>query len=252
MKEKLQDIHWETLTADAALQALNTDKNGLSDEAIAERLALYGKNKLPEAERDGPIKRFFKHFHNALIYILLGAAALTSVLATIYKPDYWIDTFVILGVVIVNAVIGFIQEGKAQKALDSIKNLLSLKASVMRDGKRKEILAELLVPGDIVFIRAGDKMPADLRLINVNRLEIDEASLTGESLAVTKTTEPMGEGTTLGDRKSMVCGNNRQNRGCNRRCNRHRHRYRNGQNQYDAHRNGKYHYAVDEKDGRAR
>jgi len=205
MKEKLQDIHWETLTADTALQTLNTDKNGLSDGEATERLTLYGKNKLPEAERDGPIKRFFKHFHNVLIYVLLGAAGLTALMASAFdKLEYWIDTFVILGVIFVNTIIGFVQEGKAQKALDSIKNLLSLKASVIRDGKRKEILAELLVPGDVVFIKAGDKMPADLRLINVNRLKIDEASLTGESLTVSKIAEPVGEGTTLGDRKSMV------------------------------------------------
>ena len=204
MKKKLQDIHWETLTVDAALQTLNTNKDGLSDGEAAERLALYGKNKLPEAEKEGPLKRFLSHFHNALIYVLIGAAGLTSLMAAFYKPEYWIDTFVILGVVIINAIIGFIQEGKAQKALDSIKNLLSLKASVMRDGKRKEILAELLVPGDIVFIRAGDKMPADLRLFNVNRLEVDEASLTGESLAVSKATSPVEPETALGDRKSMV------------------------------------------------
>ncbi|MCL2742983.1 MAG: HAD-IC family P-type ATPase [Planctomycetaceae bacterium] len=204
MRKKLQDIHWETLAVEAALQTLDTGKNGLSHEDAAERLALYGKNKLPEAEKEGPIKRFFKHFHNALIYVLLGAAVITSLMAAFYKPEYWIDTFVILGVVVINSIIGFVQEGKAQKALDSIKNLLSLKASVIRDGKRKGILAELLVPGDIVFIMAGDKMPADLRLLNVNRLEVDEASLTGESLAVSKTTKPVEPETGLGDRVSMV------------------------------------------------
>lgn len=114
--------------------------------------------------------------------------------------EHWIDTGVILGVVIVNALIGFIQEGKAEKALEAITQMLSLDATVIRDGKRQTMAAEDLVPGDVVALRSGGKVPADLRLIEVRELRIDEAMLTGESVPVEKTTEAIAENTALGDR----------------------------------------------------
>jgi magnesium-transporting ATPase (P-type) len=137
-------------------------------------------------------------FNNALIYILLAAAVLTALMG------HWLDTWVILGVVIINAVVGFIQEDKAQKALDSIKNLLSLKATIFRGGTKRDIAAELLVPGDIVLLKAGDKVPADIRLISVSRFEVDESSLTGESVAVSKSIQPVQPDVALGDRESMA------------------------------------------------
>ena len=115
-----------------------------------------------------------------------------------------IDSGVILAVVLVNAVIGFIQEGKAEKALDAIRTMLAPKASVVRDGHRKAIAGEEVVPGDIVLLEAGDRVPADLRLIDANGLKIDEAVLTGESVTVDKTTMPVAEQTSLGDRTSMA------------------------------------------------
>ena len=198
MKEKLQGIHWETLTADAALERLDSSKEGLTNVEASERLTVFGENKLPEGKKDGILKRFLLHFNNALIYILLGAAALTALM------DHWLDTWVILGVVLINAVVGFIQEGKAQKALDSIKNLLSLKAVVFREGTKQEIAAEALVPGDIVLLKGGDKVPADIRLISVSRFEVDEASLTGESVPVSKSIAPVEPDAALGDRESMA------------------------------------------------
>ena len=198
MKEKLQGIHWESLTDEEALQMLNSDKNGLSDEEAIERLATFGENKLPEGKKDGVLKRFLSHFNNALIYILIAAAVLTALMG------HWLDTWVILGVVIINAVIGFIQEDKAQKALDSIKNLLSLKAAVFRGGTKREVAAETLVPGDIVLLKGGDKVPADIRLISVSRFEVDESSLTGESIAVSKSIQPVEPNAALGDRESMT------------------------------------------------
>lgn len=198
MREDFHDIHWETLPDEAVLQKLNTDRNGLSNEEAAERLELFGENKLPEGEKDSFIKRFLMQFNNALIYVLLGASVLTSLMS------HWLDTWVILGVVIINAIVGYIQEDKAQKALDSIRNLLSLKAAVIRGGRRREIAAEALVPGDIVLLKAGDKVPADMRLISVSRFEVDESSLTGESVAVSKTIQPVKPCTVLGERESMA------------------------------------------------
>jgi len=198
MKESPHTTPWETLTDKAVLNKLNTDTNGLSNEEATKRIEQFGKNKLPERKKDSIIKRFLLQFSNALIYVLLGAAVLTSLMG------HWLDTGVILGVVIINAIVGHIQEDKAQKALDSVQNLLSLKANVMRSGRRQEIAAEDIVPGDIALLKAGDKVPADIRLINVSRFEVDESSLTGESVAVTKTTQPVIAGTVLGEREGMA------------------------------------------------
>ncbi|MHB1153903.1 MAG: cation-transporting P-type ATPase [Eubacteriales bacterium] len=197
-REDLRQIQWETLSDDAVLKILDSSGNGLQKTEAAKRLEAFGGNKLAEGKKDSFIKRFLSHFHNALIYILLGAAVLTALM------NHWIDTWVIFSVVIINAVVGYIQEDKAQKALDSIKNLLSLKASVMRDGKRGEVSAESLVPGDIVLLKAGDKIPADMRVIGASRFEVDESSLTGESVAVTKSIAAVKPGTVLGERESMA------------------------------------------------
>lgn len=189
---------WETLQVDQAIAKLDTSKKGLSSEQAAARKESFGANKLPEEKKDSALKRFLLQFNNALIYVLLAATVLTAVL------QHWIDTFVILGVVIINAIIGYIQEDKAQKALEGIKSMLSPKASIIRDGKRREIAAEDLVPGDIVIISAGDRIPADIRLISSSGLEIEEASLTGESEAVRKNKEPVDPETVLGERSSMA------------------------------------------------
>jgi magnesium-transporting ATPase (P-type) len=149
---------WHGLGSDAVLARLDTTEHGLADEQVHSRLARYGYNRLPPPERTGPLKRFLLQFHNVLIYVLIGAAVGTAIL------EHWVDTGVILGVVLINAIIGFIQEGKAEQALDAIRNMLSPKALVLRDGQRRTIPAEELVPGDIVFLQAGDKVPADLRL----------------------------------------------------------------------------------------
>lgn len=197
-KEILRETQWETLTDESTLQKLNSDRKGLTHKEAAERLEQLGENKLPEGKRDSIVKRFLLQFNNALIYVLLGAAVLTAFMS------HWLDTWVILGVVLINSIVGYIQEDKAQKALESIRNLLSLKASVIRDGKRGEIAAEKLVPGDVVILKAGDKVPADMRLISTSRFEVDESSLTGESVAVIKTIQPVKSGTVLGERESMT------------------------------------------------
>jgi magnesium-transporting ATPase (P-type) len=191
--------NWHALSSEEVLHHLSTTKKGLTQPEINRRIQTYGANRLKTAKKRSALLRFLDQFNNVLIYILLISAGITIFLRE------WVDATVILGVVILNAIIGFIQEGKAEKALDAIRNLLSLQAVVVRDGRRQTILAENLVPGDIIFLSPGDKVPADLRLLNIKNLQIQEAILTGESNPVEKTSESVTEITSnLGDRVSMA------------------------------------------------
>lgn len=189
---------WHALSQEQVFTFVKSSQAGLDSEEAARRLAVNGVNQLTTAKPRGPIKRFFAQCHNVLIYVLLAAALITALLG------HWIDTFVIILVVLVNAAIGFLQEGKAESALLAIKKMLSLQASVLRDGRRVNLPAEQLVVGDIVFLQSGDKVPADLRLLSTKNLQVQEASLTGESLPVEKTTNPVNEDTVLADRTAMV------------------------------------------------
>lgn len=189
---------WHTLTVEDVLDALSADKNGLTNTEVAARLQKYGPNRLQETAKRSGLVRFLLHFHNILIYVLLGSAVITAALGHIF------DTLVILAVVIANAIIGYIQEGKAEKAMDAIHKMLALKASVLRDGERKEVEGEQLVPGDIVLLEAGDKVPADLRILRLSSLQIQEAVLTGESLPVDKKTSAVKPDASLGDRECMA------------------------------------------------
>jgi len=172
--------------------------DGLSEAAAAEGLRRYGRNVLPAQPGRGPLKRFLAQFDDVLIYVLVGAGAITAWLG------HWIDSGVIFGVVVINAIIGHIQEGKAEQALDAIRAMLSLAAQVVRDGRRRELPAEDLVPGDIVHLTSGDKVPADLRLIEVRNLLVEEAALTGESVPVEKQTAPVTAQAVLADRSCMA------------------------------------------------
>jgi len=189
---------WHDKTGEQALSEFETTPAGLSELDARQRLATHGLNRLPEPARRHLLLRLFLHFHNILIYVLLGAAAITALL------DHLIDTFVIIAVVIINAIIGFLQEGKAEKAMDAIRHLLALRASVIREGSRHTVAGEQLVPGDIVLLEAGDKVPADLRLLKTHGLLIHEAILTGESMAVEKQSAPVAQEAPLGDRFCMA------------------------------------------------
>ena len=173
-------------------------KEGLSNAEVQRRLGTYGPNRLTPPKKASSLLRFLRQFDNILIYVLIVAGIVTLLLA------HWIDAGVIFGVVVINAIIGFIQEGKAEKALDAIRNLLSPQALVRRDDTRLLVTSEDLVPGDIVILQTGDKVPADMRLLNVRNLKIDESILTGESLPVEKGTEPVSAEAALGDRISMA------------------------------------------------
>jgi magnesium-transporting ATPase (P-type) len=189
---------WHARDAQETLSHWRTERRGLISDQARERLDRYGHNALPPPEKAGPLLRFLRHFHNVLIYILLAAALGTALLG------HWVDTGVILAVVLINTLIGFIQEGKAAKALDAIRDMLSPKAAVMRDGRRREVPADELVPGDIVLLQAGDRVPADLRLLEVKNLRVEEAVLTGESVPVEKAVDPVAEDAPLGDRACMA------------------------------------------------
>jgi magnesium-transporting ATPase (P-type) len=180
------------------LDELESSPEGLSAGEASGRLDAVGPNRLPEQEKEGVLKRFLKHFHDMLIYVLLAAAGITALLG------HWVDTGVILGVVLINALIGFIQEGKADRALEGIRKMLSLRARVRRDGEWTEIDAGDLVPGDIVRLQSGDRVPADLRLIEATNLRIEESALTGESEATEKTSASVEEEAGVGDRFGMA------------------------------------------------
>ncbi len=190
---------WHGTDADDAIERLNSDRHrGLSSAAVRRRLKHFGPNRLPPPRRRPAWLRLLFQFHNVLIYVMLAAAATTAWLGDL------VDTGVLLAAVFVNAVIGFIQEGKAEQALDAIRGMLSLHTTVVRDAERIEIKAEDLVPGDIVVLASGDKVPADLRLVAGKGLRVNEAILTGESEAVEKTVAAVPADAALGDRRCML------------------------------------------------
>jgi len=190
--------NWHAETEQAVFATLQTTRDGLSQAEVTKRLERYGSNRIAETKSRSPWLRFLYQFHNVLIYVLVAAAIVTAML------QHWIDAGVIFSVVLINAIIGFVQEGKAENALRAIRRMLSLNAMVMRDGRQQTIPAQGLVPGDIVLIQSGDKVPADLRLFRVKGLQVQEAALTGESMAVGKSTEPVAEQMVIGDRRNMA------------------------------------------------
>ena len=184
--------------AAAVLAALGATEAGLTGAEAAQRLAQHGPNRLPEPERDPAWKRFLKHFDDVLIYILLAAALLKALLGE------WIDFGVILAVAVINSIIGYVQEGRAENALEGIRTMLSSDAQVRRDGEWVSLPAEDLVPGDIVRVSAGDRVPADIRLTTARSLRVEEAALTGESVPASKSTDPVAANAGVGDRTSML------------------------------------------------
>ncbi len=189
---------WHTESAKTVFELLEITTAGLTKEDVTKRLAKHGKNRLPEPRQQGLLLRLAYQFHNVLIYVLIVASTVTALLG------HWVDAGVILAVVMVNAVIGFVQEGKAENALRAIRKMLSPNAMVIREGRQMLIQAEELVPGDIVLLQPGDKVPADLRLFQVKGLQIQESVLTGESMAVEKNTDPVTRETAIGDRRCMA------------------------------------------------
>ncbi|GGO32869.1 carbonate dehydratase [Gemmobacter aquaticus] len=180
------------------LAATQSASDGLTSAEASRRLDELGPNRLPAVRTRGPMRRFFDQFNNVLIYVLLGSAIITGAM------QHWVDTGVILAVVFANAAIGFLQEGKAEAAMVAIRKMLAPRAAVLRDGLRLSVDGAALVPGDVVLLEAGDKVPADLRILVARSLSAQEAILTGESVPVEKAPDPVAMDAPLGDRRSML------------------------------------------------
>lgn len=189
---------WHHLDKNTVCAALETAPEGLSEESAAARLDIHGANRLPQAKTRPWYLRLAAHIHNALIYIMLAAAIIT------FFMGHHVDSIVIALVVAVNTVIGYIQEGKAEKAMGAIRDMMAPHASILRGAKRVTIDAQRIVPGDIVLLEAGDRVPADLRLIQARALRIDEAALTGESVPVEKQDTVLPQSAPLAERTNMA------------------------------------------------
>lgn len=191
-------VPWHALSADAALQRLSATSDGLSASAAADRLRQYGPNALPPPKRTPAWLRFLRQFNDPLILFLLSAAVVSATL------QHYTDAVVIAAVVVINALVGYVQEGKAEQALAGLRSMLAPRARVLRDGRRHDVAAEALVPGDILLLEAGDRVPADARLLRGRGLRLDESILTGESVPVDKAAEPVEEQAELGARAPML------------------------------------------------
>ena len=197
-----------TESMEDVLKATKSSKDGLSSAEAEKRLAENGKNKLKEAKKDSLLKRFLKQFADPMIIILLIAAAISGVTAAL-EGEGFVDVFIILFVVIMNAVLGVYQESKAEKAIEALQEMSAATSKVLRDGKVTIVKSEDIVVGDVVLLEAGDAVPADGRIIENASLKIEEAALTGESVPVTKfieiiNLEDESKEVPLGDRKNMV------------------------------------------------
>ena len=206
MKEYLSKI------ADV-LSEQNTTSDGLTSAEALSRQEKYGLNKLKEGKKESLLHRFLKQFVDPMTIILLVAAGISAVL-TVYENvvehagEFPSDVIIILAVVIINAVLGVVQESKAEAAIAALQEIAAATSKVIRDGKQLTVRSEELVPGDIIVLEAGDAVPADARIIECASMKVEEAALTGESVPVTKQSEVLdaedGKEVPLGDRKNMV------------------------------------------------
>jgi cation-transporting ATPase F len=191
--------HWHSLESSKIVELFDSHaSDGLKPLSIKHKEEFFGVNALPQKKQTSNLKKFFLQFHNALIYILLSASFVTAML------HEWVDSGVIFGVVIINVIVGYVQEVKAQDAIESLKKMMYTDAIVIRDAKKIVISSEDLVPGDIVLLESGSKVPADIRLLESIDLKVDESMLTGESLPVSKNILKYEQNITLNDRKNMV------------------------------------------------
>lgn len=189
---------WHAGTAAWALQRLGSDPDGISTQEALQRLARYGENMLPTPADVSWLRRFLRQLNNPLIFVLLIAGTTTLALR------HWVDAGVILGMILIMALIGTLQEGRAQQALRGIRRMLLHQANVRRDGRVSSIAARDLVPGDVVLLESGDRVPADLRLIDARELQLNESTLTGESTVVDKDVAAVAGETLLAERRCMT------------------------------------------------
>ena len=197
---------WETLRKEEVLQKLKTDKRGgLAKQEVENRQKEYGKNKLKEKPKETILIRFIKQFNDFMIIILIIASIISAGVSYMQGENDYIDSIIIIAIVVLNAIMGVIQETKAEKSIEALQKMTPRKSKVIREGKTEEINAEDLVPGDIVILEAGNYVPADSRIIEAHNLKIEESSLTGETEAVTKDAEMIcKKDVPLGDRLNMA------------------------------------------------
>ena len=188
------------------LKHFDSEQAGLSARDAEARLTKYGPNKLAEPKKETLLQRFFAQLKDPMIIILLVAAAVSGLTAA-YSNESFADVFIILIVVLINAVLGVYQESKAEKAIEALQAMTAATSKVLRDGRQMSIKSDLLVPGDVIILEAGDAVPADARILESASLKAEEAALTGESVPVDKTAEAIAAGESdvpLGDRRNMV------------------------------------------------
>lgn len=189
---------WHTMAPEAVFQALASSETGLNTEQVQERLRLHGPNQITKKPTDSVLQLLWRQINNPLIWVLLGSAAVAILLGKVT------DGLVVLSVVLINAVIGFIQEFKAGRAIEALSGMVPQNAMVLRDGRSLMVPAVELVPGDVVLLAAGDSVPADMRIVTLRNLQVEEAALTGESVPVVKSVTPAVADAVLGDRTCMV------------------------------------------------
>ncbi len=192
--------HWHHLTKKHILELLETQPvQGLHPLEVENRLTRYGSNTLTQKKGKTPLTIFLEQFNQPLIYILMAAGVITGIL------EEWVDMGVIFAVVLLNAIVGFIQEAKAMQAMEALAKVMQSEATVVRAGQKQRIWATELVPGDIVLLQSGDKVPADLRLLHSRDLQLDESALTGESVPVPKhAAEQLPDDTVLAEQSNMA------------------------------------------------
>ncbi len=199
--EQLLEKHWHHLPAEEVIDLLESDAaKGLDLFNVEERRKTFGLNAITMKKGHGPFIRFLLQFHQPLVYILLAASLVT------FLMQEWVDSGVIFGVVMINSIVGFLQESKAVKAIEALARTMTSEATVIRSGQKQRLSSEEILPGDIVILQSGDKVPADMRLITAKDLQVDESALTGESVAVQKETKTLPHDTVLADRKNMAYG----------------------------------------------
>ena len=193
-------MSWHSTGNEQVLEALESSQDGLSNAEAASRLQTFGPNVLKRAKGDGPLRILLRQINDPLIYVLLASVALAIIMGKV------VDGLVVLGVVVLNTLIGFVQEYRAGKAIEALMDMVPQTTTVLRDGQKTTLPAADLVPGDVVELASGDRVPADMRLLLARSLKADEAALTGESVPVEKHTEPLAEETQLADRSNTVYG----------------------------------------------
>ncbi len=189
-KNKGEKVMWETLRKEEVLKKLETNfRHGLSQEDVKKRQLKYGKNKLKDKPKESLFIKFIKQFNDFMIIILIIASIVSAVISNLQGENDYIDSIIIIAIVVLNAIMGVIQEAKAEKSIEALQEMTPPKAKVIRNSVTNEVNREDLVPGDIIVLEAGNYVPADSRIIESFNLKIEESSLTGETEAVLKEAE---------------------------------------------------------------